>query len=424
MKLSRLAIFIIGIAAAFALTVALVFAVMRPPLNDLAQLAVSFAISGTASALIGYLAHRLGWWRHLHSLSHTLTLGYVFAAGLTLLNVWLTARLMFISEHDLTLAGLLLLFASGICISFGYFFSSSITQTLGDIVRAAHQVGEGDFSTRVHVISQDETAQLTRAFNAMTERLAKAEADSRALDAARRDLVAWASHDLRTPLTSLRAMIDALADGVVTDPDTVSRYVRQCQTEVARMNSLIDDLFELAQLDSGRIILKLELASLSDLISDALERFNLRTRDKGIRLSGTVEPEIDPVCIAPEKIGRVLQNLIENAIRYTPAGGSIELRARREDGSVLVSVSDTGEGISPEDLPRVFDRFYRGERSRSRDGYTGGANGSHKASSGAGLGLAIAKGLVEAHGGKISAESEPGKGATISFSLPKPRVTF
>jgi len=419
MKLSRLAIFIIGIAAAFALTVALVFAVMRPPLNDLAQLAVSFAISGSASALIGYLAHRLGWWRRLHSLSHTLTLGYVFAAGLTLLNEWLTARLMFISEHDLTLAGLLLLFASGICISFGYFFSSSITQTLGDIVRATHQVGEGDFSTRVQVKARDETAQLAQAFNSMTERLAQAEADSRTLDAARRDLVAWASHDLRTPLTSLCAMIDALADGVVTDPDTVTRYVRQCQTEVARMNSIIDDLFELAQLDSGHMILKLETASLSDLISDALESFSVRANAKSIRLTGTVEPGIDPVCIAPEKISRALQNLIENAIRYTPEGGSIELHVRSQDGSVVVSVRDTGEGISPEDLPRVFDRFYRGERSRSRDGFATGTSGSHRGTSGAGLGLAIAKGLVEAHCGKIWVESERGKGTTISFSLPK-----
>src|SRR3990172_8236130 len=153
--------------------------------------ASALTLTVAASAALGYISHRLGWWRRMRSLGAALTLGYVFAAGLTLLNVWLTARLMFISEHDLTLAGLLLLFASGIGISFGYFFSSSITQTLGDIVRATHQVGEGDFSTRVQVTSRDETAQLARAFNAMTERLAKAEADSRALDAARRDLVAW-----------------------------------------------------------------------------------------------------------------------------------------------------------------------------------------------------------------------------------------
>lgn len=346
MKPSRLAIFVIGIAAALALTVALVVAVMRPPPNDLAQLSLSFGISGSASALLGFLSHRLGWWRRMRSLAQTLTLGYVIAAGLTLLNVWLTARLMFINDHDLTLAGLLLLFASGISISFGYFLSSSITQILGEIVRAAQQVGEGDFSARVDPAAHDETARLAQAFNIMAERLAQAEADSRALDAARRDLVAWASHDLRTPLTSLRAMIDALADGVVTDPDAVSRYVRQCQAEVGRMNSIIDDLFELAQLDSGHLILKLEAASLTDLISDALESFGVRARASGIRLGGTAQAGIDPVRLAPEKISRVLQNLIENAIRYTPAGGSIELRAHTQDGAVVVSVRDTGEGTT------------------------------------------------------------------------------
>lgn len=417
MKVSRLAIFVIGIAAALALTVALVVAVMRPPLNDLLQLALSFAITGAASAALGFISHRLGWWQRVRRISQTLTIGYAFAALLTLLNVWLTARLMFINEHDLTLAGLLLLFASGICISFGYFLSSSITQTLGDLVRAAQQVGEGDFSNQVQAIGQDEIAQLALAFNAMMERLAKAEADSRALDAARRDLVAWASHDLRTPLTSLRAMIDALTDGVVSEPDTVARYLRQCQAEVARMNTLIDDLFELAQLDTGHLILKLELASLSDLISDALQGFILRAREKGVTLSGKVEPDIDPVCMAPEKISRVLQNLLENAIRHTPAGGAIDLDARRENGSVAVSVRDTGEGIASQDLPRIFERFYRGERSRSREPY--GGEGGRRASSGAGLGLAIAKGLVEAHGGRIWAESVPGVGTTVTFSLPK-----
>ena len=415
MKLSRLAIFVIGIVAALALTVALVFAVMRPPLNDMLQLAVSFAITGAASGVLGYISHRLGWWRRSRSLTQTLTIGYGIAAALTLLNVWLTARLMFINEHDLTLAGLLLLFATGICLSFGYFLSGSITQTLIDLVRAARQVGEGDFSVRVRAVGQDESAQLAQAFNAMTERLAWAEEDSRALDAARRDLVAWASHDLRTPLTSLRAMIDALTDRVVTDSDTVARYMAQCQTEIGRMNAIIDDLFELAQLDTGHLFLKLEQASLGDLISDTLEGFGLRARDRGVSLTGNVEAGIDPVCLAPEKIGRVLQNLVENALRHTPTGGTIHLHACRHNGSVVVSVRDTGEGISAKDLPRVFERFYRGERSRSREGYSGDSGPS----AGAGLGLAIARGLVEAHGGKIWAESEPGKGATLSFSLPK-----
>lgn len=404
-------IYLLGIAAALTLTVVLAAAVMRPGPADMRGLGLLFLLTGSSSAIIGFVSHRLGWWRRLPRLTQTLTLGYLIAAGLTLLNVWLTARMMFINEHDLTLAGLLLLFAGGISVSFGYFLSSSVTQSLREVVHGAGRISEGDFSARVAVAGKDEVAQLAQAFNAMAARLKQADDDGRALDAARRDLVAWASHDLRTPLASLRAMIDSLAEGVVSDPETVARYLRQCQAEIARMSALIDDLFELAQLDAGHLVLQCEPSSLADLISDTLEGFGGRARVKGVKLSGSVGPGVDPVWMAPDKMGRVLQNLVENAIRHTPPGGEIQLSAVARNGSVVVQVKDSGEGISPEDLPRVFERFYRGEKSRARAR-------DASASGGAGLGLAIAKGLVEAHGGRIWAESAPGQGTTIAIRLP------
>jgi signal transduction histidine kinase len=409
----RLLTYLLGIAAALTLTVALVVAVMRPPLSDLMGLAVLFGITGGASGVIGFVSHQLAWWRRFRTLSQTLTVGYVIAAALTLLNVWLTARLMFIDDHDLTLAGLLLLFAGGISVSFGYFLSASITQSLSALVQAAGRVSEGDFTARVRVEGADEVAQLGRAFNRMAERLAQADADQRALEAARRDLVAWASHDLRTPLASLRAMLDAVADGVVSDPETVARYLQQSQAEIGRMSRLIDDLFELAQLDAGHLALKAEASSLADLISDTLESFSARAAERGLALTGAVGPEVDPVWMASEKVGRVLANLVENAIRHTPTGGRIEVRAEAGPGAVVVSVSDSGEGIATRDLPRVFERFYRGDAARTREQPARGAGG------GAGLGLAIAKGLVEAHGGSIRAESTPGQGTTILFHLPR-----
>ncbi|MGH2522157.1 MAG: histidine kinase dimerization/phospho-acceptor domain-containing protein, partial [Anaerolineales bacterium] len=332
----RPALYLLGILAALSLTVVMVVAVMRPPPEDVANLALLFALTGSASAIIGFVSYRLGWWRRLHRLHQTLTLGYLLAALLTLLNVWLTARLMFINEHDLTLAGLLLLFAGGISVSFGYFLSVSLTQTLGEIVRGAERVSRGDFSVRVRADGRDEVAQLAETFNAMVARLAQADADARALDAARRDLVAWASHDLRTPLASLRAMLDSLADGVVTEPETVARYVRQSQNEIARMSALIDDLFELAQLDARNLVLRCEASSLSDLISDTLEGFSARAQARQIALTGSVDPGVDPVWMAPDKISRVLRNLLENALRYTPPGGQVQLRADVRDGQVVV----------------------------------------------------------------------------------------
>jgi signal transduction histidine kinase len=198
--------------------------------------------------------------------------------------------------------------------------------------------------------------------------------------------------------------------GLKIDPETVSRYLHQSQSEVNRMSHLIDDLFELAQLDARYQDLDFEWIALSDLISDTLESFAARAKSQGVTLEGSITPEVDPIWAAPEKLSRILDNLVGNALRYTPEGGRICLEASLEGSHVRVEVRDTGSGIAAKDLPHVFDRFYRGEKSRTRNGDKGG---------GVGLGLAIVKGLVKAHGGKIWVESEADTGTRFWFTLPK-----
>lgn len=391
------------------LTMVLIEVLMNPPLEDLLYLALLLGITSLGSAIFGFVSHRLGWWRRLPSLSQTLIMGYILAGGLTLFNVWLTARLMFINHHDFILGSLLLIFAGGISVAFGFFLSSSITHTLRELVDGAEKLSQGDFSTRVSIEGEDEVAQLAHAFNDMAARLEQATEDERALEEARRNLIAWASHDLRTPLSSLRAMIDALADGVVDDELTINRYLNQSQSEINQMSNLIDDLLMLAQIDTGHIPLDYELVSFSDMISDTLEGFAAQASTQGVSLSGHVDSLVDPVWIAPDKISRVLNNLVGNAIQHTNEGGTILLQAEIINGKVLVTTRDTGRGIAAEELPYIFDRFYRGEKSRSRD--TSGGS--------VGLGLAIAKGLVEAHGGDIWAESTLGQGTIMRFTLPK-----
>ncbi|MBC8332043.1 MAG: HAMP domain-containing protein [Anaerolineae bacterium] len=407
---SRLFGYLLGILTALLLTVVLIEWIMHPPPGDLLYLAIYLSFTSLVSAVIGFLSHRLGWWRKLPRLSYALILGYILAGGLTLFNVWVTARLMFINQHDLALGSLLLLFAGGISIAFGFFISNTITQALGNLVEGADQLSQGDFSTRVTVNGNDEIAQLSRAFNKMATRLEQAAANERALDEARRNLVAWASHDLRTPLTSLHVMIAAMADGVVDDPATIARYLRQSQNEIDRMSKLLDDLFELAQLDAGFHDLDFQWISLPDLISDTLESFAARAHVQGVTLDGHVDNQVDLVWAAPEKLSRVLDNLLSNALRYTPNSGSIRLRAEATDDAIVVTVHDSGEGINPKDVPHIFDRFYRGEKSRMRD---------QNESGGVGLGLAIVKGLVEAHSGEIWVESEPEKGTKFWFTLPR-----
>ncbi|MBT3338233.1 MAG: HAMP domain-containing protein, partial [Anaerolineae bacterium] len=402
--------YLLGILTALLLTLALVKFIMDPPAGDLQHLVISLGLTSLISGAIGFLSHRLGWWRRLPRLSYTLTLGYILAGGLTLFNIWVTARLMFINQHDLALGSLLLLFAGGISIAFGFFISNTITQALNNLVDGTSQLSQGDFSARVTINGNDEIAQLSRAFNEMSARLEQAAANERALDETRRNLVAWASHDLRTPLTSLRVMITALADGVVTDQETVSRYLVQSQNEITRMSNLLDDLFELAQLDAGYEKLDFEWLPLSDLISDTLESFAARAQAKEVTLDGYVSPQVDLVWAAPEKLSRILDNLASNALRYSPKEGTIRLSAEVDEDSTIVTVANSGSEINAKDLPFIFDRFYRGEKSRVRDQSEGG---------GVGLGLAIAKGLVEAHGGEIWVKSKPDEGTQFWFTLPK-----
>jgi signal transduction histidine kinase len=210
---------------------------------------------------------------------------------------------------------------------------------------------------------------------------------------------------LQTPLASIRAVVEALADGVVEDPEMQQRYLRTARKDILSLTALIDDLFQMSQLDAGGLPLDLEYNSLSDLISDTLEEFSHLAENREVSLRGSVSAGVDPVYMDARRIGRVLANLVSNALRHTPSGGTVQVQALRMQDGVMVEVTDTGEGIRPEDLPHIFERFYRGEKSRSRT--TGGA----------GLGLAIAKGIVEAHGGYIDVESLP-ESTRFYFVLP------
>jgi signal transduction histidine kinase len=257
------------------------------------------------------------------------------------------------------------------------------------------------------VTGHDEVAALSTTFNKMAEQLQTADQKQRELEGLRRDLIAWVSHDLQTPLTSMRAILEALSDGVVDEPEMVRRYLLTAQRDVMSLSALIDDLFQMSQLDAGGFPLHRAPSSLSDLVSDTLESFSQLAKQQEITLEGQVESDVDPVLMDTQAIGRVFNNLISNALRHTPANGRVSVWVRRTNGSVEVTVSDTGEGIRAQDIPHIFERFYRGDASRSRNRGTG-----------AGLGLAIARGIVQAHGGDIHVQSEPGKGTQFTFHLP------
>ncbi len=319
------------------------------------------------------------------------------------------AQAMFISEHDLAILLTMLLFAALLAVGFSLRGAAPIARRIERVRSATEQLANGKLETELPVEGHDEVSQLAADFNRMALELKEAAARERELEGARRDLIAAVSHDLRTPLSSVRALIEAVADGVADDRETETRYLRSAQNELANLTRLVDDLFELARIDAGALQLDFEEASLCDLISDTLSSFQPQAERRGVRLVGEVSDDVDPVLVSPPKLQRILYNLISNALRYTPADGTICLRAKPRGAVVEVEVSDTGTGIAPEDLPRIFEHSFRAEKSRTREEKDGTFN--------TGLGLAIARGLIEAHGGTISVESHLGLGSRFRFTL-------
>jgi signal transduction histidine kinase len=404
-RIPVIARFLLGVLLILAISLGIFYLVMAPPLSELGLMAAFLAITALVSSLAGYLAYRLGWIALTPSLRWGLMGIYAISSILTFFNVWFSAQMMFASQHDLLLAIVLLVFAGGMAMALGFFLSNAVTERLGHLKGAAERLAEGNLETRVRVAGRDELAALATAFNQMAAQLQASAEKQRELERLRNDLIAWVGHDLQTPLASMRAILEALADGVVEDPATVRRYLDIAQRDVRSLSALIDDLFQMAQLDSVGIPLDRAESSLADLISDTLESFSTLAKQQGVRLEGRADPGVDPVLMDTQRIGRVLNNLVGNALRHTPPGGQVEVHAKRMEKGVEVSVRDTGEGIRAEDLPHIFERFYRGEKSRSRT--TGGS----------GLGLAIARGIVQAHEGEINAESRPGD-TRFTFRLP------
>lgn len=406
-RLSSLARFLIASAAALLIGLLLFYWTMQPPVHDLALMVGLMGATTLFSVAASYLAFRAGWIYRSPRLRLTLMGGYVLAGILVFINVWVTARMMFASQHDLALATVLLIFATCMAVVVGFFLSEAIILRILQIQQAARQVAAGRLNTRLPVSGRDEMAQLAESFNNMVARLESADQQKHEVEVLRRDLIAWVGHDLRTPLTSIRAIVEALADGLVEDESQRLRYLRTAQADIGALSNLINDLFEMAQMDAGGLRLEKATISIADLISDTLEQFSVQSQQASVHLEGSADPGAEPVTMDVQRIGRVLANLVSNAIRHTPPGGKVTISAERQAHDLSIRIQDTGEGIRPEDLPFVFERFYRGEKSRSR--VTGGA----------GLGMAIAKGLVELHGGTIGVNSRVGEGTEVWLRLPQ-----
>ncbi|MFI0909519.1 sensor histidine kinase [Streptomyces abikoensis] len=369
--------------------------------SDMLLIALYAFLGAAAAGLLGALALRA-----LRHRSVTVSLAVVAAVSVTamLAGTLAVARAMFLSAHDLTVVTTVCAMAAVVSLATALVLGRWVVARSADLTRAARSFGEGGTFAAPDGGATAELDALSRELAATSARLAESRERERALDASRRELVAWISHDLRTPLAGLRAMSEALEDGVAEDP---ARYHRQIGAEVDRLNTMVGDLFELSRIHSGALPLRPSRMSVYDLVDEALAGAGPLAREQGVKLVG--EGDGDGVAAVPVEVDgkemtRVLGNLLVNAIRRTPPDGTVAVAARREADAVVVSVTDGCGGIPEEDLPRVFETGWRGSAARTRPG-------------GAGLGLAIVRGIVEAHAGRASVHNVPG-GCRFEVTLP------
>lgn len=394
-------------AAAPVIALGLAGVLLGTPVADLGVLAQFLILSEAISLGLAWVALRVMRRLGVGGVQAKMALTYALGVAIVVINVVLSSMLMFFSSHDAGLLIVLLLFSALVALGFGQLMARTMTRGLEELADASEAIAAGDLERRVEVRSGDEIESVGEAFNAMVERMEQAQQREVAALQAQRSLIASASHDLRTPLTSLRATIEALTEGVVDDPPEVERYLEVAQADIRHLGALVEDLFELTRLNAGVLVPRLQAASLSDLVSDTLQSLHLLADERGVALEGRVDPRLDPVVFDPYLLQRALTNITENAIRHTPAGGWVRIAAEREGSGVRIVVSDTGEGILPADQPRIFDAFYRGEAARSRT-----------AGEGAGLGLSITRAIVEAHRGRVSVDSRQGVGSVFEIRLP------
>jgi signal transduction histidine kinase len=312
-----------------------------------------------------------------------------FAVVLGLVNLAVLASLMLVSEQDAKVVAVLLIYAAAVAIGGGLAAGRASALAIERISSTAMRMADGDLDVRAGSVGGGAG-------------LAIAQRRERAIEAQRRDLIVAVSHDLRTPLADLQAMAEAIEDRVVSDPAAVAEYAGRMNASVDSLARLVDDLFEFVSIDADAIEAERERLRVVQVVDRAVAACDVQAALKGLHLRTELGDAAEAEC--SPRLTRVLQNLLSNAIRHTPADGTVSVQAHREPGAIELAVTDTGEGIDAEAIERVFEPFWRGDEARTTDG--------------TGLGLALAKRIVESLGGRIEVESAPPAGARFAVVVP------
>ena len=388
--------FMIVLIAAVVAALAVTELTMQPSAADRAALLVIFGAIAAATGLASWLLPRVT--HRFRTLRHTVLLVSMAAVTVVAVAVAVSAQLMFLSSHDLRLV----VVAVGLGVVLGALLAATISRPLAEdlerLAGTARRVGKGDLSAHAGLDRPDEVGTVAVAMDGMIDALRAAEKERDQVESARKAFLAAVGHDLRTPLTSMQAAIEALQDGVTEDPE---RYLRSMLADLDLLSGLVEDLFLLAQIEAGRLELHSEPVDLSDLADEAVEAMTPVARRRGVEIEIKADQHIT-VSAGERELGRVIRNLLDNAIRHAPASSQVLVEVGHGGQMATVRIVDQGPGF-PAGVD-VFESFTKGDPARTR---------SH---GGAGLGMSIAKGLVEAHGGSIAIE--PGPGGRVAFHLP------
>jgi signal transduction histidine kinase len=390
-----------AIALAGALVTLGIGALAGIPGNELGHLAVlllpAVALSATAGALAAPLLMR-------SPLRSRFVAMALVGTAVALANLAVIAWLMFLSAHEAAQTALLLIYSMAAGIGVALAGARTSTAAIDRLSETAGRLATGDLEARAGRLGADpELDLIAKGLDEMAARLSASLERNQAAEAQRRDLVTAVSHDLRTPLAGLRAMVEAIDEGVVDDPRTIRGYVAEMRQAVDSLVVLVDDLFEFVQLDAGALIAESERARLDEVVRSAVAACDAQAAEKGLALETQLDGAASARC--SPRMTRVIQNLLQNAIRHTPSDGTVRVEAHRLRDRIEVVVEDSGEGIDPVALEQIFDPFWRGDAAR--------------AGPGSGLGLALAKRIVEALGGSIAVESDLARGSRFAIDLPE-----
>ena len=370
--------------------------------TEVRVLMTSLSISGALALVIGFLVIVVGM-PLLPRLVLQIGAGHFVVSLAAILTLVYGPVTMFMQPRDLRLLIVLLVYFLVIAIGLATIVSLKITSPLHALATAARSIGAGALHTHVELVaSRDEVFEVTMAFNRMANELVQAGTREQTLQEGRRHLIAAISHDLRTPLAGVRLTLEGIRDGLIRDDASIIRGLN----EIDHLGRLIEDLFELSQLEEGRVRLERELVNMQELVAASVDQLRPLADERKVTLAVSFSDGQPDIVSDPVQVQRVITNLVQNGIQHTASGGEVRVSAHQSDSDFIMQVVDTGTGITPSDLPYIFDYFYRADEAREQK------------PDGAGLGLSIAKAIVESHGGTLRVEGRSGQGARFTVTLP------